>query len=160
APPPPDPKLELVEIVPSPLAPRAGEVGGGTPATEKTETPRATATRDVRVPHRSHRDGDHPMRVADLVGTQSIEQRGDGGMGQGRGGGIGNDEGGDDGGVTCDVRCLGRAPSPPPPPPPPPPPEEARSKARVAKLVYPVRQRDIDADSQLFVAQVTIDEDG
>ncbi|MGE0399385.1 MAG: hypothetical protein AB7T06_21915, partial [Kofleriaceae bacterium] len=39
------------------------------------------------------------------------------------------------------------------------PPPPAASKARTARLVYPVREREVD-DSELFVARVTIDDEG
>ena len=42
---------------------------------------------------------------------------------------------------------------------PEPPPAPAASKARAATLVYPVRQREV-ADFELFVARVTIDDEG
>jgi hypothetical protein len=46
-------------------------------------------------------------------------------------------------------------PAPPAPPAPPPP-----SKARPAKLLWPTRDREVDDDSYLFVARVTVDTDG
>jgi hypothetical protein len=155
-PPPRDePGIEVVDIAQAKLDSPPGEnTGGGTPMTQATELPKPTATRDHTVPHRSRPDGDHPMRVADLIGSLTVEARGDGGMGTGRGGGIGD---GVAGGICG---CLDDTIAPPigalPPPPPPPP---VASKARKPKLVFPAREREADPD-RLFVAMVTIDEDG
>ena len=157
SPPRDEPGIELVDVGVAKLdSPPAQDTGGGTPTTQATELPKPTATRDVTVPHRSRPDGDHPMRVADLIGSQTVEARGDTGMGTGRGGGIG--EGAAGGICGCDLRGI----APPPPSPPPPPPPEAApiaSKARKPKLIFPARERESDPD-RLFVAMVTIDEDG
>jgi outer membrane biosynthesis protein TonB len=156
-PPPRDePGIELVEVAMAKVDSPPGEnTGGGTPMTRPTELPKPTATHDRTVPHRSRPDGDHPMRVADLIGSQTVEARGDNGMGTGRGGGIG--EGAEGGICGCDLDTI--APPPPTPPPPPPPPALVASKARKPKLIFPARERESDPD-RLFVAMVTIDEDG
>jgi hypothetical protein len=79
---------------------------------------------------------------------------GGGGGGGGRGGGDG-DGGGDGGGhghghgLGSEIRELGDVPRPPPPP----------SLARPARLLSPTRERDVVED-KLFVAVVTVDEDG
>lgn len=75
---------------------------------------------------------------------------GGGGHGLGFGRGIGL---GDGGGI--------RMPEPVPAAPPPPP--EAAStpaKARPAQLIYPRRDRPVEDEADLFIARVTVDEDG
>lgn len=73
---------------------------------------------------------------------------GDDGRRMGRGGGRGIGIGlGDGARVTNDNIALVTPPAPP------------ASKARGATLVYPVREREVD-DSELFIARVTIDEEG
>jgi outer membrane biosynthesis protein TonB len=157
SPPRDEPGIDLVEVGVAKLdSPPDQDTGGGTPTTRATELPKPTATRDHTVPHRSTPDGDHSMRVADLIGSQTVEARGDGGTGTGSGGGIGDGIG--DGICGC---ALDGIPPPPPAPPPPPPPEapQIASKARKPKLIFPARERESDPD-RLFVAMVTIDEDG
>jgi hypothetical protein len=150
-----EPGIEVLDVgVAKVDSPPDQHTGGGSPTTQVTELPKPTATRDRTVPHRSRPDGDHPMRVADYVGTQSVEARGEG-MGTGSGAGVGD---GAAGGV-CGCELDGLAPPPPAPPPPPPPPPPVASKARKPKLIFPARERETDPDL-LFVAMVTIDEDG
>ena len=69
-------------------------------------------------------------------------------FGQGSGAGLGFGDG------------LGASPSLPPPPPASPlPVEQPPSKARPPKLIYPSRDRE-SAESETFVARLTIDPDG
>ena len=70
--------------------------------------------------------------------------RGTGG-GNGHGPGIGFGEGGG-------IATRASVPAPPAPPPP--------SRARPAKLLQPARDVEVIDDSYLFVARVTVDEDG
>jgi hypothetical protein len=67
------------------------------------------------------------------------------GDGGGRGGGIGFGEGGG-------IATSAIVPAPPAPPPP--------SRARPAKLLQPARDREVLDDDYLFVARVTVDEEG
>jgi len=81
------------------------------------------------------------------------ESQGDGagtGNGNGIGAGTGNGIGFGNGGGVHVERDV-----PPPPPPPPPP-----SMARKAKLIWPMRDLDVEDESALFVAKVTVDTDG
>jgi hypothetical protein len=84
---------------------------------------------------------------AGASGSGSGEGSG-GGAGGGRGRGIGF---GDGGGIATSAAV----PAPPAPPPPPPP-----SRARPAKLIFPVRDREVESDDDLFVARITVDPDG
>jgi hypothetical protein len=72
-----------------------------------------------------------------------------GGNGSGNGNGNGNGIGFGNG---AGVEALRDVPAPPPPP--------AVSKARPAKLIWPNRDLDVEDESYLFVAKVTIDEEG
>jgi hypothetical protein len=69
-------------------------------------------------------------------------------LGRGQGNGLGEGAGGSLGGGLGDV------------PMPPPATEEARSRARPARLVYPRRDLEVEHDADLFIAKVTVDEDG
>ena len=69
------------------------------------------------------------------------------GSGNGNGNGIGFGHGGG-------VGAAGEVPRPPVPV------EEVVSKARPAKLVWPTRDEDVEDDADLFVARITVDEDG
>ncbi|NVB81172.1 MAG: hypothetical protein HOV81_22440 [Kofleriaceae bacterium] len=71
------------------------------------------------------------------------------GMGKGTGRGTGSGIGFGDGGG---VRVADKVPAPPPPP--------EVSKARPAKLVWPTRDEEVDDDANLFVARITVDEEG
>jgi hypothetical protein len=92
----------------------------------------------VRGGHAVHADPWGELSIGVEGGTGS-------GTGDGRGGGIGFGEGG---GIATSAAV-------PPPPPPPPP-----SHARPAKLLRPARDVEVIDDSYLFVARVTVDEDG
>ena len=98
--------------------------------------------------------GSTRARSADPWNGLSIktEGRGDGdgdgnGHGQGHGNGIGFGNGGG-------VRVERDVPAPPMPVIPPP------SKARPAKLIWPNRDLEVADESYLFVAKVTVDEEG
>jgi len=67
------------------------------------------------------------------------------GSGTGRGTGFGF---GDGGGIATRA-AVPLAPEPPPP-----------SRARPARLIHPSRDREVEDDDDLFVARVTVDEDG
>ncbi|HSD89199.1 MAG TPA: hypothetical protein VLB44_16840, partial [Kofleriaceae bacterium] len=67
------------------------------------------------------------------------------GSGSGNGNGIGFGAGGG-------VRVAEAVPAPPPPP--------AVSKARPAKLVWPTRDEEVEDEGTLFIARVTVDEEG
>lgn len=85
------------------------------------------------------RDGDVNVDAGDGEGN---------GRGAGIGGGHGRGIGLGDGARIADAQIALVLP-----------PAPAASKARSAKLVYPVRERDAD-DAELFVARVTVDADG
>jgi hypothetical protein len=82
-------------------------------------------------------------------GGDGIRDDGDAraGRGDGLGTGIGFGAGGG-------IRAAERVPDPPRVVPPPP------SRARPAKLIYPVRDREVDDEGNLFIARVTVDPDG
>jgi hypothetical protein len=84
-------------------------------------------------------------RAEMTIGMDAPGRGAGGGIGDGRGPGIGFGEGG---------RIATRASVPAPPAPPPP------SRARPAKLLQPARDVEVIDDSYLFVARVTVDEDG
>lgn len=102
-----------------------------------------------------------PMRAAHVASTKarsadvwsglSIRTEGRGGSGtgegdgQGRGNGIGFGAGGG-------VHVMRDVPAPPPAPP--------ASKARPAKLVWPTRDEEVEDEDALFIAKVTVDEEG
>jgi hypothetical protein len=90
----------------------------------------------------------------DELAVHSMEP-GDRGEGGGRGGGRGRGRGDGTGRHEIGVAIA----SLPEPPPPPPPPERVATRARPARLIYPVRERPVDA-SELYVARVTVDHDG
>jgi hypothetical protein len=71
-----------------------------------------------------------------------------GGNGNGNGGGNGNGIGFGNGGGVEVARDV------------PAPPIPVESKARPAKLVWPTRDLDVEDESYLFVAKVTVDEEG
>jgi hypothetical protein len=78
-----------------------------------------------------------------------------GGPGDGRGTGAGPGGGGGPGigfGEGGGIAAHAAVPAPPAPPPP--------SRARPAKLLRPARDVEVIDDSYLFVARVTVDEDG
>jgi hypothetical protein len=136
APPPPEPvEITLVDVprAPAPVAPVAAPAGGGAARHGHTAQPRAA-------PHGS----------ASPWGEVAvhIDDGGTGGTGGGTGGGHGRGIGLGDGGVVERIESL---PVPPAPPPP--------SRARVARLLHPTRETEVD-DAELFVAMVTVDTDG
>jgi hypothetical protein len=90
--------------------------------------------------------GGHAVH-ADPWGELSIGVEGGtgAGSGTGRGGGIGFGDGGGIAGSSM-------VPAPPAPPPP--------SRARAARLLHPSRDREVLDDDDLFIARVTVDEDG
>lgn len=92
----------------------------------------------VRGGHAVHADPWGELSMGVEGGTGS-------GTGGGHGGGIGFGEGGG-------IAASAVVPAPPPPPPP--------SHARPAKLLQPARDVEVIDDSYLFVARVTVDEDG
>ena len=110
--------------------------GGGTPAAPQPKPTVRTAAHTVR----------------DLLGSYAIEGgTGDGGTGGGELGGFGDARGrgiglGDGGAIASQLDV----PAVPPPP---------VSKARPPKLIYPARDREVEAD-ELFIARVTVDTDG
>jgi len=78
---------------------------------------------------------------------------GGGGIGNGHGSGNGNGNGNGIGfGAGGGIRVASDVPAPPPPP--------AISKARPAKLVWPTRDEEVEDDTNLFVAKVTVDAEG
>jgi hypothetical protein len=177
--------IELVDIAPPPPpvvgTSETGESSGGSSGTVQVASaapPRAARVasgvrRDARAPRSDTFDD---VTLEDLRDEIRIEDRnasdgprgeagidagfvgegargdgsnyGDGGRGDGRGQGAGRGIGLGDGARIADAPVALETPAPP-----------KASKARVAKLVYPVRQRQVD-DSELFVARVTIDDEG
>ena len=92
----------------------------------------------VRGGHAVHADPWGELSIGVEGGTGS-------GTGGGHGGGIGFGEGGG-------IAASAVVPAPPAPPPP--------SRARPAKLRQPARDVEVIDESYLFVARVTVDEDG
>jgi hypothetical protein len=88
---------------------------------------------------------DDTATVARRAAATGSGSGGGGVLGSGTGGGIGF---GDGGGIAASAQV-------PPPAAPPPP-----SRARPAKLLRPARDREVLDDDYLFVARVTVDEDG
>jgi hypothetical protein len=79
------------------------------------------------------------------------EEQAGGGDGRGAGGGHGDGIGFGAGGGIGAPQLV---PEPPPVATPPP------SRARPAKLIYPVRDREVDDEGNLFIARITVDTDG
>jgi hypothetical protein len=119
------------------------------------EAPIEVAVIDEPAPARSGGGGHRAARGAPVhaaaraqmtIGMDAPIARGTGaGGGNGRGPGIGFGEGG---GIAASA-AVPAAPVPPPP-----------SRARPAKLLQPARDVEVIDDSYLFVARVTVDEDG
>jgi hypothetical protein len=141
APPRPTEQLVETELVFELLAVDAPAGGGGssgatrrpTLARSRPLTTSASAWDDVAISQEQIGGGD---------GRGSGGGRGDGlgsGIGFGTGGGIG---------APQLVPAPPRAPTPPP------------SRARPAKLIYPVRDREVDDEGNLFIARITVDTDG
>lgn|GEM_PF-2568931 len=167
APPPPAPSttIELVDAAP-PASPIVATAEASLAGGARTGTPRSAprvAARSLVGPARTRiarsevtlDDGDPrgDVRIETGGGDLGIDAGvvGDG-EGRGHGGGIGAGHGrgiglGDGARITSEAVALATPPAP------------IASKARVAKLVYPVREREVD-DSELFVARVTIDDEG
>jgi hypothetical protein len=83
------------------------------------------------------------------------EERAGGGDGHGTGGGLGDGTGDGIGfGAGGGIRTAEQVPEPPRVRTPPP------SRARPAKLIYPVRDREVDDEGNLFIARITVDTDG
>lgn len=169
--------IELVDVSPSPIATAEVSLGGGShtgegPAVESAprviarpigvrvargEVALVDANRRAMARDDAERfDPRGEIRVENARGVADGDGEGGGtggregtggegsGAGTGRGRGIGL---GDGARISEETVALV---TPPPP---------AASKARVAKLVYPVREREVD-DAELFVARVTIDDEG
>jgi len=79
---------------------------------------------------------------------------GGGGDGHGNGGGHDAGAGGIGFGTGGGISAAQRVPDPPRVVEPPP------SRARPAKLIYPVRDRDVDDEGNLFIARITVDTNG
>lgn len=126
-----------VVFVDEPAVKGGGAVGGSRSSTSHTSARRASDT-----PRRSADAWEQvSMRMDD-----SLAGFGEGkGTGKGTGSGIGFGDGGG-------VRVADEIPVVPPPP--------EVSKARPAKLIWPTRDEDVDDDANLFVARITVDEDG
>jgi hypothetical protein len=143
----PVPIRELPIAVPSPA-------GGGAiavPAPMSSRAPARVPQRARSVPARSVRDLVGPIALDGADPIDGGDLAGDGGTGTGTGDGIGGGLGlGDGGGLV-----VGELPRPPAAPVAAPP----RSRARPARLIYPVRQHNGD-DSEMFVARITVDDEG
>jgi hypothetical protein len=133
-----------VEILEPPAAPTAGGHASG-------EGGHASA----RAEHAGMRAG-HATRIDPwgglALGMDSETRRGNGneaGTGLGNGNGNGSGIGFGDGGAIAERAAV---PAPPVPPPP--------SKARPAKLLHPSRDLEVEDADYLFVARITVDEDG
>jgi hypothetical protein len=125
----------LVELIEEPAV--AGGGGAGAQA------------HDVRPATRA------PVRSSDA--WEQIDVRVDeaGGAGTGHGNGTGDGNGSGSGiglGAGGGIRVAQDVPTPPPPP--------AISKARPAKLVWPNRDEEVDDETNLFTAKVTVDTEG
>jgi hypothetical protein len=129
-----------IELVDEPAV--AG--GGGTAASRTAHVPMRSQDAWEQITVRVERDV--PDAAADGTETHGDDRRGHGvGVGGGHGNGIGFGGGGG-------VRVADDVPRPPPPPP--------VSKARPAKLVWPTRDEAVDDDANLFVARITVDDQG
>ncbi|HTL35536.1 MAG TPA: hypothetical protein VL326_20550 [Kofleriaceae bacterium] len=96
-----------------------------------------------------------PVRSADA--WEQVSVRMEAGSANGDGGEIGNGHGNGNGngigfGAGGGIRVATDVPAPPPPP--------SISKARPAKLVWPNRDEEVDDEANLFVAKVTVDDEG
>lgn len=154
--------IELVDAPrPPPIAATAeASLAGGARTGTPRSAPRAAA-RSLAGPARTRiARGEVAIDNGDPRGDVRIETGDVGidagvvgdGEGRGHGGGIGDGHGrgiglGDGARITSETVALVTPPAP------------IASRARPAKLVYPVRERDV-ADSELFVARVTIDDEG
>jgi hypothetical protein len=125
------PMITTIEIVD--LSSSSG--GGSSPASQHS-------SRSVRI-------GSTRARSTNAWSGLSIKTEGLGGRGEGTGSGTRSGFGFGNGGGVQVARDV-----PPPPPPPP------VSKARPAKLIWPNRDIDVEDESYLFVAKVTVDEQG
>jgi len=129
----------IVELVEEPAV-RGGHGGHGG---RRAATP-------VRQQERDH-DAWEQISVRTEAGGQGQGQ----GQGQDDSSGNGNGNGNGNGigfGAGGGIRIAKDVPAPPPPPEP--------SKARPAKLVWPTRDEEVDDDTNLFIARVTVDEEG
>lgn len=149
----PHPPVEITVVeppTPQPPTPR-GQPGGGAPGV--VPGARRTAVQHAVRTRASARDEAWAIATLRIDAPDGGEHSQGTGAGGGFGGGLGDGEGGYAGGLEEPLRLA----LPPPPPPPSPP---ARvSRARPPKLVYPVRDVEVDP-SRLFVARITVDEDG
>lgn len=129
-----------------------GEAGGG----GETATTISSGTRTNTQSARTVREIVSVRDPAPGVGNGNGNGDGNGsgsGSGSGNGGGNGNGFGLGDG--------IGIARTDIPAPPPAPIADvKPPSKARAAILVYPKRDREVEDDSVLFIARVTVDRDG
>ncbi len=135
--------IDLVDLPapppPPPPPPPSAPAGGGSPGARHAAAHGAPRTRTIS------RDEAWAIAQARIEAPEG----GGGGRGRGTGGGFGDGQG-----PGAGLRDLV-------PPPPPPPPAEAAgpSKARPARLVFPSRDVDVD-DERLFVARITVDDEG
>lgn len=120
--------------------------GGGSPAASRARTTSTSSARTTTAVRRVRaRDAWEGLTIrnesADGSGTG-------GGSGRGNGTGRGNGIGFGNGGGVHIARDV------------PPPPVPVVSKARPAKLIWPTRDREVEDEADLFIARVTVDEDG
>lgn len=152
--------IELIDAPPAPPAPPSpatieASLGGGSHAGSIERAAPRIVTRPARI---QAARGEIEIDDGDPRGEVRIEQAGGAmgedagavgdGEGRGRGSGDGKGIGLGDGARVVDERITLETPPAPP-----------ASKAREAKLVYPVREREVD-DAELFIARVTIDREG
>jgi hypothetical protein len=136
--------IEMID--PPPLPPAAASTGPSSASRSGGGHPNANPSRRARTHVQPAKQSESPWSET-VESSEAGIGRGDGTVtGEGTGTGIGFGEGG---GVEGSA-----VPAPPPPPELPPP-----SRARPAKLRHPARERPVE-DDRLYVALVTVDEDG
>ncbi len=124
--------------------------GGGAPANAavaSTAPRRSSRALSVHGPRARARDPWSRLSIRTEAISNSAGVGEGTGHGDGRGTGLGF-------GAGTGMRVVNDVPPPPVPVPPPP------SKARAARLIWPNRDVEVIDDSYLFVARVTVDEDG
>lgn len=130
-------EVEIIEPTTADVRPDHGSAGG-----------RESAAGHVASAHHARAHLGQTTRVDPWGGLALGMEKGNG-SGNGNGNGSGNGIGFGDGGGIARAGAVPAAPVPPPP-----------SKARPAKLLQPSRDLEVEDNDYLFVARVTVDEEG
>lgn len=135
--------IEIEMLAPSPE-------GGGSPAASRAQMTNASSARTTSAARRVRtRDAWEGLTIRNESAGESRAGGGSGnGSGRGHGTGRGNGIGFGNGGGVQIARGV------------PAPPVPVVSKARPAKLIWPTRNREVEDEADLFIARVTVDEDG